>query len=359
MPHLTQATLWRRSGRLDAMGAELIRFRDRQERTQVLSPTHEEAVTDIMRSLPFTREKELPVRLYQIGTKFRDEMRPKYGLIRANEFRMQDLYTFDADLGTAERTYSEVTEAYEKIFSRLGVPWIRVRGEGGSMGGSLSHEFHFPANIGQDTLLLCDKCPAGANLEVESSVRCCGDQVNCGGPTMRTKGIEVAHTFLLGDRYSKPGRANFRTEAGASQPLQMGCYGIGVSRVLAASLEVLSSQTELRWPRAIAPFKLIILAPKGGSQEAKAADMLEQVHTRASEILFSDVMLDDRDKLTVGRKLREAKKTGYPYIVLFGKKCIDSDPRLELHNLASGEILELRPGELLSYLERDVLRETV
>ena len=246
MPHLTPASLWRKSGRLDSMGAELVKFRDRQERLQVLSPTHEEAVTDILRSLPVRSERDLPIRLYQIGAKFRDEMRPKFGLMRAVEFRMQDLYTFDTDLGAAERTYEAVTGAYEAIFSRLGVGWVRVRGEGGSMGGELSHEFHFPANIGQDSLLLCERCGAGTNTELERREPCPEQRTGCPGPEERRKGIEVGHTFLLGERYSRAGGATFRTEAGAAVPLQMGCYGIGVSRVLAASLEVLSTQTELR-----------------------------------------------------------------------------------------------------------------
>ena len=131
----------------------------------------------------------------------------------------------------------------------------------------------------------------------------------------------------------------------------MGCYGIGVSRVLAASLEVLSTQTELRWPEAIAPFSLAILAPKGGSKEAEAgAGLLQEICQGAESLLGEDVMLDDRAKLTVGKKLREAKKTGYPFIILFGKKCLDQDPMLELYIMQTGEVVELRPIELLEIL---------
>ena len=131
----------------------------------------------------------------------------------------------------------------------------------------------------------------------------------------------------------------------------MGCYGIGVSRVMAASLEVLSTQTELRWPEAIAPFSLAILAPKGGSKEAEAgAGLLQEICKGAESILGDDVMLDDRAKLTVGKKLREAKKTGYPYIILFGKKCLDQETKLELYTTKTGEVAELRPSELLERL---------
>ena len=164
------------------------------------------------------------------------------------------------------------------------------------------------------------------------------------------RGIEVGHTFLLGDRYSRVMKAKYKTDSGSGELYQMGCYGIGVSRLLAASLEVQSSSSELRWPVSIAPFSTIILAPKAGSKEAAAGGLLDHVHDKLEKIFRDDVMVDDRDKLTVGRKLREARKTGYPYIVLFGKKSVDSDPRLELHIVNTGEMIELRPSELVEYM---------
>jgi len=346
MPHVTQGHLWGTSGRLASMGPELVTFRDRHQRTQVLSPTHEEAVTDILRSLPVTHERDLPVKLYQIGAKFRDEMKPRFGMIRANEFTMQDLYTFDKDIESAETTYREISEAYRVIFDKLGVPWVRVAGDSGQMGGSRSHEYHFPAAIGEDTLLINQETGEGHNQELLAT----GDTVS-GQEFVKKKGIEVGHTFLLGDKYSRPAGAKFKTDQGKSVPHQMGCYGIGVSRVLAASLEVLSTQTELRWPEAIAPFSLAILAPKGGSKEAEAgAGLLQEICQGAESLLGEDVMLDDRAKLTVGKKLREAKKTGYPFIILFGKKCLDQDPMLELYIMQTGEVVELRPIELLEIL---------
>ena len=181
------------------MGPELISFRDRQERTQVLSPTHEEAVTDILRSLPVTHARDLPIKLYQIGAKFRDEMRPKFGLIRANEFTMQDLYTFDKDSESAEQTYREISEAYRKIFDKLGVQYVVVSGDSGQMGGSRSHEYHFPAAIGQDTLLINKETGEGYNEELLGT-----KDTDPGSEFVRRKGIEVGHTFLLGDKYSRP-----------------------------------------------------------------------------------------------------------------------------------------------------------
>eukprot|EP00090_Calanus_glacialis_P025127 TRINITY_DN39085_c0_g1_i1.p1 TRINITY_DN39085_c0_g1~~TRINITY_DN39085_c0_g1_i1.p1 ORF type:complete len:186 (+),score=43.24 TRINITY_DN39085_c0_g1_i1:33-560(+) len=165
-----------------------------------------------------------------------------------------------------------------------------------------------------------------------------------------SKGIEVGHTFLLGDKYSKPFKAQYKSDSGESVLYQMGCYGIGVSRVMAASVEVLSSNTELRWPQVIAPFTVAILVPKGGSKEASATNLIEQITSQVENVFKDDVIVDDREKLTVGRKLREASKTGYPYIILFGKKCLDPDPKLELHMLNTKTVLELRPNEVLEHL---------
>ena len=350
LPHITQGQLWKNSGRLETIGDELVTFKDRHERLQVLSPTHEESVTDIFKSLPFTAERDLPIKLYQIGSKFRDEMRPKFGLIRANEFTMKDLYTFDKDIESAKRTYEEVSEAYRRIFTKIGVPYVVVTGDTGNIGGSMSHEYHFPASIGQDTIMICDKYGSGYNKETLEKDQTKCPSCDCEGKMKMSKGIEVGHTFLLGDKYSRSGKATYKNDRGDSLFYQMGCYGIGVSRLLASCLEVRSTPTELRWPEKIAPFSVVILAPKGGSKQTAAGDILEIVHDAVDKIFKNDVILDDRDKLSVGKKLREAKKTGYPYIVLFGKKSIEADPKIELHNVNSGEMFEFSPSEIVDYL---------
>jgi len=348
MPHITSGKLWKKSGRHDLIGPELISFKDRHGKKQVMSPTHEESITSMLATLPFLNARDLPIKLYQTGAKFRDEMRPKFGLIRANEFTMKDLYTFDRNIEDAKTTYESVTRAYRNIFQRLGVPFVVVEGDSGQIGGNISHEYHFPAPIGQDTLMVCKQCGGGRNIELGER-EMCGD---CGGEVEMSKGIEVGHTFLLGDKYSKPFNAVYKTDSVpiSSVLYQMGCYGIGVSRVMAASVEVLSSQTELRWPEAIAPFTVAILTPKGGSMEAAAMGLVDDMQRAVGEMFVDDVIVDDRERLTVGKKLREARKTGYPYVVLFGKKCIDSDPKLELHMLNSNTLLELRPSEVMEHL---------
>jgi len=348
LPQLTPASLWKRSGRLEGQGKEVLRFMDRHDREVILAPTHEETITAMMAGLPVITPAHLPLRLYQIGAKFRDEMKPRFGLIRACEFTMQDLYTFDQDPEAARETYQEVSNAYRRIFTRLGVPFTVVQGDSSSMGGASSHEYHFPAKIGQDTLLLCHRCNAGFNSELGGEEEGCKE---CGGELKESKGIEVGHTFLLGTRYSQPFKALFRSESGANLPLQMGCYGIGVSRVLAASVEVLSSPTELRWPLPIAPYTVALLKPKAGSKEEMAASsMLEALQAQIETIFPDDTIADDRGKLTVGKKLREARKTGYPYLVVAGKGVLEENPLLELHCLFSGEVTKLTPGQVVDKL---------
>jgi len=348
MPLLTQGSLWKKSGRLDSMGPELITFQDRHNRLTVLSPTHEESITNLIASMPYINSSSCPIRLYQTGVKFRDEMRPKFGLIRANEFTMNDLYTFDTDSESAMETYQLVTSAYNKIFTRLNVPYVVVAGDTGQIGGSISHEYHFPAPIGQDTLQVCQTCGFGANVELGEREEC----KNCGGRMIKSKGIEVGHTFLLGKKYSKPFGAQFQSNCDGKRLFHMGCYGIGVSRVLAASVEVLSSETELRWPHIIAPFTVAILRPKNGSKEEVAArPLIERIIDHVEDFFEDDFVIDDRQKLTVGRKLREARKTGYPYIILFGKKCMEPNPKIEIHDLSQNAVHELSPEDVLNYMD--------
>jgi len=330
LPHTVGAELWAKSGRLQGMGPELIRYKDRHNKEMILCPTHEETITNIISSYELSI-KELPLKLYQIGSKFRGEMRPKFGLIRANEFIMKDLYTFDKDLNSAMDTYYQICEAYKKIFDRLGVPYQRVEGDTGIMGGSLSHEYHYPAGIGEDLLLWCSECSKGRNIEVDENEE--SNQVcdSCSGKMEETKGIEVGHTFLLGQKYSKIFKANFLGLKGKPETLEMGCYGIGVSRVMAAATEVLSTETELRWPRIISPFSICIIPPKTGSKEYNTGvELMEQMYEQLNIHFQDDIIIDDRDKTTIGKKLIEADRTGYPIIIVIGKKSTLAEPLVEI-----------------------------
>merc|ERR1712241_1314876 len=260
---------------------------------------------------------------------------------------MKDLYTFDVNHEAAEETYAQVRDAYEKIFSRLKVPYVSVQGDTGSIGGTISHEYHFISDVGQDDLLLCRKSGFGINKELATE-----EEMNNTELTP-SKGIEVGHTFLLGDKYSKVFGAKFMQTNGKPEVLQMGCYGIGVSRVLAASLEVLSSETELCWPSEIVPYQIMIVAHKSGSKEFVAYDQVITLHDQLNSRseFQDDVIIDDRPNMTVGKKLREGKQTGYSHIVLFGKDCIDEqNPVVELHS-GKEETLKLPVNQIMYHFE--------
>jgi len=357
LPHVSSTKLWAKSGRLKEMGPEMIRFKDRHSKEMILSPTHEESLTKLVSS-DMISIRELPLRLYQIGAKFRDEMKPRFGLIRSNEFWMKDLYTFDKDEESALNTYNQVSEAYDRIFTRIGVPFQRVKGDTGNIGGSLSHEFHYPAEIGQDELLWCADCKLGTNTELntingeEEQSQVQPKCEACGQDLQMTKGIEVGHTFLLGQKYSKVFKAEYKSLSSKGSLLEMGCYGIGVSRVLAAALEVLSTETELRWPKKLSPFSVAILTPKVGSKEYAGIHLLDDLHDQLNQLFPRDVVVDDREKISIGKKQYEATRTGYPILVIIGKKSSGPDPVLELHITAENTVLELSPAKLIEYLRK-------
>ena len=246
---------------------------------------------------------------------------------------MKDMYTFDSDLDAAKRTYDTVVDVYSEFFNSLDVPWKRVTADCGNIGGQLSDEFHFLSSVGEDSLVVCSKCDKSFNTEIKSDLsnKQCS---NCNGELNVTKGIEVAHSFLLGDTYSSKLHALQKSIDGKNQNLHMGCYGIGVSRLIGAATEVLSTETELRWPKLMVPFSVCVITPKTGSREAASINCANELYHQlnAENGLFpDDVILDDREKITVGKKLRDACKLGYSYIILFGKSSIEKDPEVELH----------------------------
>ena len=274
--------------------------------------------------------RQLPLRLYQVGPKFRDELKARFGLIRAKEFYMKDMYTFDMNVEKATQTYEQLNEAYNKLFEQLQVPFVRgkhgrllhillqlkifsyflVKASTGLMGGKLSHEFHYISPSGEDRIMQCNSCNYTANAELTEQLSNCP---NCKASRSfnEVKGIEVGHAFLLGEKYSAPFGATFLNEKGKPQNLIMGCYGIGVSRLLAASLEVLSTENELRWPTLLAPYDVCIIGPKQGSKEQENGDVIEEDLCNSLRQFYdqgNDVLHDDRKYLTIGKRLMEAKR---------------------------------------------------
>ncbi|KAK4883520.1 hypothetical protein RN001_006839 [Aquatica leii] len=352
-PSLTNSNLWKSTGRLQDFGAELFTLKDRHDHIYVLSPTHEEAVADLIASVSQMSYKEFPLKLYQTTNKYRDEIKPRFGLMRGRQFIMKDLYSFDVDIEKAKETYAEVCECYNSIFNEIGVDYIKVVGSCGAMGGSLSHEYHYKADIGEDKIVSCSRCGFNANAELAGYDKCS----QCGASDSITvhAGIEVGHTFLLGDKYSKALNANYLTEKGKSVPLQMGSYGLGITRILAAAIEFLAKENEIRWPISFAPYTLIIIPPKKGSKEEEVGSYLVQrVHSALESIdsLKDNMLLDDRIQMTIGRRMVDARRVGYPYVIVIGAKSMEKNPIFELHNLTNDQVLYLNEEGLLVYLRK-------
>ncbi|KAJ3527561.1 hypothetical protein NM208_g10643 [Fusarium decemcellulare] len=454
---ISSEELWKKSDRLDRVAPELFRFTDRKEVPLILSPTHEEEITTLVAGT-LRSYKELPVRLYQITRKYRDERRPRHGLLRSREFLMKDLYTFDATTKAAIDTYHQVSGAYRAFFSELKLPYLVAEASSGDMGGDLSHEYHLPSAVGEDTVVNCDSCGYTANDEVASArplstTRHDGTSVSasqvrvwrgiskdrnvlinawyphssetlaesglnlhalktavpeldttiddplpfwsnaleggkpqvvnvvdarlssvfetlqsllpllpknleshqvehstvgvadsaaglnlvrisdgdgcprCEEGTLKIhRALECGHTFHLGTRYSEPLDASvllpsLTPDAAKNEglearvPLQMGCHGVGVSRIFGAVAEILADKRGLNWPRAIAPFEVVIIPTH--KLEDKAREVYDSLAADNGSQPSLDLVLDDRDQ-SFGWKMNDADMIGYPIMVVLG-----------------------------------------
>ena len=295
MPTIQSADLWRESGRYDAYGKEMLRIKDRHERDMLYGPTNEEMITEIFRA--YVRSyKDLPLNLYHIQWKFRDEVRPRFGLMRGREFLMKDAYSFDVDQAGAQHSYNKMFVAYLRTFARLGLKSIPMRAESGPIGGNFSHEFIILASTGESEVF-CHKdyldLPVPARgREFRRCRRLAGDRRQMDRrnmpppPTCTTRrpsrkcradkqvsarGIEVGHIFYFGTKYSEPMKAVVATGEGGEVPVHMGSYGIGPSRLVAAIIEASHDDAGIIWPEPVAPFKVAILNLKQGDGRHRCA----------------------------------------------------------------------------------------
>ncbi|KAB7505327.1 putative proline--tRNA ligase, mitochondrial [Armadillidium nasatum] len=349
LPHLTSTSLWKKSGRYDDCGSEIFRLHDSKNHEYLLSPTHEEAITSLVSSFQPLSHSNLPIYVYQISTKFRDEKRSKHGLLRSREFLMKDLYTFDKNLTAAKDTYKTIVNVYDDLFTNLGIPFKKVKANVGTIGGIKSHEFHVLSDVGEDSILSCTSCGFSANIDVLSDEHLNTCQ-SCGTALITKKGIEVGHSFLLGTKYSVPLSAQFKDEDGF-HPMYMGCYGIGITRLLAAGIEVLSTENQLIWPKNLAPFKVCLIPPKRGSKEECASHWCYHLEYLINEIANykDEVVVDDRLKLTVGKRYNYAKEFGFPIIIIVGKSAVNRIPMFELFQ--ENNKMVLSQSDLLQYLK--------
>ncbi|MFA5454926.1 MAG: proline--tRNA ligase [Sulfurimonas sp.] len=328
---VTPIGLWERSGRSEAMGKEMLRIKDRHENEFVLSPTNEEAMVELVKNRA-TSYKDLPLNLYQINTKFRDEARPRYGLMRGREFLMKDGYSFHSSVEDMIREFDLMEETYKKIFTRLGLDFRVVAADSGAIGGEGSKEFHVLANSGEDTLVVCGACDYGANIETifdaeqtdvlnqksydELQELKIDKRCSCGASLHFKKGIEVGHIFQLGTKYSAALEAHFSDENGRAKPFEMATFGIGVSRLVAAVIEQNHDEDGCIWTKTTAPYVVNIMVSniKDAAQMSLGEELYERL--KASKV---DVMLDD-SKERFGFKMKDAELIGFPYTIIIGKE---------------------------------------
>lgn len=341
MPALQPKDLWVESGRWDVYGKELVRLKDRHDREFNLGPTHEEVITSIVRD-HINSYKKLPLALYQIQSKFRDEFRPRFGLMRGREFIMKDLYTFHADEADLDLWYLKVRQAYSNIFDRLGLNYRIVGADSGQIGGSSSEEFMVLSDIGEDTIVYSTESEFATNIELSNLA--VGDASPDGkGVIAHAKGIEVGHIFKLGTKYSESMNANFIDQDQQKKPIIMGCYGIGVSRLLMAILEQYAKEDLVVWPNEVAPFNIHVLPlEKEGTEGFRLAE--EFVQTLQGKNI--NALLDDRAERP-GVKFKDADLIGAQFRVIFGKKV--SEGVVELKDMKASTTQEIKINELLTF----------
>ena len=326
MPMVQPKELWEETKRWDKMGSELLRIKDRHDREFCLGPTHEEVITDLIRN-NVKSYKELPLNIYQIQTKFRDEIRPRYGVMRGREFLMKDAYSFNLDEESLQDTYLTMRNTYKKILERIGLEYKIVQADSGAIGGEVSEEFHVLAENGEDTIAISDASEFAINTELLLKE---GEDINSlegqpspdgNGKIVIKKGIEVGHIFQLGKVYTEAMQVNVQSQEGRAVDLFMGCYGIGVSRLVAAAIEQHHDDQGIIWPESIAPFEVNIVAI-GYTKEIKIADAANELCATLKSIGYK-VIVDDR-KDGYGTKIKDAELIGIPINIIIGNKYLEN-----------------------------------
>ena len=366
MPTLQSAEIWKESGRYEDYGKEMLRIKDRNNRNLVYGPTNEELVTEIFRT-HVKSYKELPLNLFHIQWKFRDELRPRFGVMRGREFLMKDAYSFDVDYNSSIKSYNIMFMAYIQLFKKMGLKAIPMKADTGPIGGDLSHEFIIIADTGESEVYVEREL---LNLEDSLTIINYDDDLqekvnkftsfyaateekhdandfnNKNNTLIKTRGIEVGHIFHFGQKYSLPMRATISDRQGDNIPVFMGSYGVGLSRLVGAIIEANHDQNGIIWPSEVSPWDYNIINLKSGDNDCDniCLKLYDFINNNKSNVLYDDT--DER----AGSKLARADLIGLPYQIIIGPKGIKE----ELYDLKcrkSSEISKLSYNELLNFVQ--------
>ena len=320
MPALQPKENWQKTGRWETFDS-LFRFISHYSKIDfALGPTHEEIISPLVKKFNLSY-KDLPVSLFQFQTKFRDEKRAKSGILRGREFLMKDLYSFHANEKDAENYYEKMKSHYENIFNRCGIgeKTYLTFASGGSF-SKYSHEYQTVTGAGEDIIYVCDKCKVAINKEIAEGTPVCPQ---CGNKDLKeNKSIEVGNIFSLKTKFSEPFDLKFTDENGQEKLMIMGCYGIGVGRLMGTAVETSNDEKGIIWPETIAPYKVHLIGLKGktGKSSQLAEELYEKMTKNGVEVLF-----DDRDDLRAGEKFADADLIGIPYRIIVSEKTAEND----------------------------------
>ena len=376
MPTLQQADLWRQSGRYDAYGPEMLRFKDRHEREMLYGPTNEELITQIFRD-GVRSYRELPRNLYHIQWKFRDEVRPRFGVMRGREFLMKDAYSFDLTVEAARQAYNKMFVAYLRTFARMGLKSIPMAADTGPIGGDLSHEFIILAETGESKVFchadLIETPVPPADLDFDGDLAPLiaawtrhyaatdekHDQVRFEtevpqGKQISARGVEIGHIFFFGTKYSEPMGCRVQGPDGSMIAVQMGSYGIGVSRLPAAIIEASHDEAGIIWPVPVAPFEVGLVNLKAGDKDTDAAcdDLYGKLENAGIAVLYDD------SQERAGAKFASMDLIGLPFQLIVGPKGLKSG-EIEVKERKSGERVSVTPEAALKRLVEQVSAQRI
>ena len=365
MPTLQSADLWRESGRYDDYGKEMLRIKDRHERDLLYGPTNEELITDIFRST-VRSYKDLPLNLYHIQWKFRDEIRPRFGVMRGREFLMKDAYSFDIDAPGARHSYNRMFIAYLRTFARMGLKSVPMKADTGPIGGDLSHEFIILAETGESQVY-CHRdlidMPVPENVDYDgdlepiirqrTSLYAATDEKHDAAAfdaipadkRLSARGIEVGHIFYFGTKYSKPLGAKVAGPGGEDLTVEMGSYGIGVSRLVGAIIEASHDEHGIVWPEAVAPFRVGLISLKADDPKTRQVceDLYAMLASAGVETLYDDT--EER----AGAKFSTFDLIGLPWQLIVGPRGL-AQGQVEIKNRKTGERQNLSPEAAVNML---------